>query len=75
MENTHKAEYADLIKLFQDLDAEFQKVEIKYTFAEPTHDEANKVTTINGKTEVKITAEELTALNEKVNAIRNYIIN
>ena len=75
VENVHKAEYADLIKLFQDLDAEFQKVEIKYTFAEPTHDEANKVTTINGKTEVKITEAELTALNEKVTAIRNYITN
>ncbi len=75
LQDLNKPEYADLIKLFQDLDAEYQKVEIKYTFAEPTHDEANKVTTINGKTEVKITADELTALDNKVTAIRNYIIN
>jgi uncharacterized coiled-coil protein SlyX len=67
-------EYAELIKLFQDLDAEYQKIEIKYTFAEPTHDEANKLTTINGKTEVKISTEQMNALTEKVTAIRNYII-
>jgi hypothetical protein len=75
LQDLNKPEYADLIKLFQDLDAEYKKVEIKYTFAEPTHDEANKITTITGKTEVKITADELTALNEKITAIRNYIIN
>jgi hypothetical protein len=71
-ENPH-AEYNDLIKLFQDLNAEYQKVEIKYTFAEPTHDELHHVTSINGNTEVKITPEQLNALLEKVTAIRNYI--
>lgn len=70
-----KPEYAELITLMEALDAEYQKVEIKYTFAEPTHDEGTKTTTINGKTDVKMTPELLTALTEKVNAVRNYIVN
>ncbi|MBI3512115.1 MAG: hypothetical protein HY064_15765 [Bacteroidetes bacterium] len=72
-DNPH-AELNDLIKLFQDLDVEYKKIEIKYTFADPTDDEAAHVTTINGKTEVKITPEQMAALVEKVNAIRDYII-
>jgi hypothetical protein len=68
-----KPEYKDLIQLFEDLNAEYQKVEIKYTFAEPTNDEANHITTINGQTEVKISPEQIDALLAKVTAIRNYI--
>jgi hypothetical protein len=67
------AELGDLIKLFTDLSDAYQKVEIKYTFAEPTNDETNKITTINGKTEVKITPEQLTDLTAKVTAVRDYI--
>lgn len=69
----NKPEYADLIKLFSDLSDSYQKVEIKYTFAEPTHDEAKKVTAINGTTEVKITPEQLAELTTKVTAVRDYI--
>jgi hypothetical protein len=68
------AELGELIKLFTDLSYAYQKVEIKYTFAEPTNDETNKITTINGKTEVKITPEQLTDLTAKVTAVRDYII-
>lgn len=68
-----RPEYNDLIKLFQELNAEYQKVEIKFTFAEPTHDEAHHLTNVNGKTEVKITPEQMNLLMEKVTAIRNYI--
>jgi hypothetical protein len=69
----NKPEYADMIKLFSELNDAYQKVEIKYTFAEPTNDESNHVTTINGKTEVKITPEQMTDLTAKVTAIRDYI--
>lgn len=69
----NKPEYADLIKLFSELNDAYQKVEIKYTFAEPTHNETTKMTTINGKTEVKITPEQLTDLTAKVTAVRDYI--
>jgi hypothetical protein len=68
------AEFADLIKLFADLNDSYQKVEIKYTFTEPTHDETKKLTIMNGKTEVKITPEQLTELTAKVTAVRDYII-
>ncbi len=70
----NKPEYADLIKLFSELADSYQKVEIKYTFAEPTHDEGKKLTSINGKTEVKITPEQLNDLTAKVTAVRDYII-
>ncbi len=70
-----KPENAELIRLLEELNAEYQKVEIKYTFAEPIHDDAKKTTTINGKTEVNITPELINSLTEKVNAVRNYIIN
>ncbi|CAN5836425.1 hypothetical protein BH11BAC7_BH11BAC7_05060 [soil metagenome] len=69
----NKPEYADLIKLFADLSDTYQKVEIKYTFTEPMHDEAKKMTAINGTTEVKITPEELAELTTKVTAVRDYI--
>ena len=69
----NKPEYADMIKLFSELNDAYQTVEIKYTFAEPTNDESKHMTTINGKTEVKITPEQLTALTTKVTAIRDYI--
>lgn len=74
LQDLNKPEYADLIKLFSELSDSYQKVEIKYTFAEPTHDETKKVTAINGKTEVKITPEQLTELTAKVTAVRDYII-
>jgi len=70
-----KPEFADLITLMEALDAEYQKVEIKYTFADPVHDEGAKTTTINGNTEVKISPELLGVLLEKVTAVRNYIVN
>ncbi|MEO5642248.1 MAG: hypothetical protein ABIQ40_05225 [Bacteroidia bacterium] len=69
----NKPEYADLIKLFADLSDTYQKVEIKYTFTEPMHDETKKMTAINGTTEVKITPQELAELTTKVTAVRDYI--
>lgn len=75
LKECEKPEYAELITLMEALDAEYQKVEIKYTFAEPTHNEGTKTTTINGKTDVKMTPELLNSLTEKVNAVRNYIVN
>lgn len=71
----NKEEFKDLITLMEALDAEYQKVEIKYTFADPATDEGAKTTTIKGITDVKISPELLNALLEKVTAVRNYIIN
>jgi flagellar basal body rod protein FlgC len=73
--DSEKPEFAEIITMMQALDAEYQKVEIKYTFADPTHDEGAKTTTIKGTTEVKISPELLASLLEKVTAVRNYIVN
>lgn len=73
LQDLNKPEYADMIKLFADLNDAYQKVEIKFTFTEPTNDESKHLTTINGKTEVKISQEQLTELTSKVTAIRDYI--
>lgn len=70
-----KPEFADLITLMESLDAEYQKVEIKYTFADPVHNEGAKTTTINGTTDVKISPELLASLLEKVTGVRDYIVN
>lgn len=75
LRDSEKEEFKDLIVLMEALDAEYQKVEIKYTFADPVHDEGGKTTTINGNTEVKISPELLATLLEKVTAVRNYIVN
>ncbi len=75
LKECEKPEFAELITLMEALDAEYQKVEIKYTFAEPTHDEGSKTTTINGTTDVKMSPELLNSLTEKVTAVRNYIVN
>lgn len=75
LKESEKEEFAELITLMEALDAEYQKVEIKYTFADPVHDEGAKTTTINGTTEVKISPELLAVLLEKVTAVRNYIVN
>jgi len=70
-----KEEFKDLITMMEALNAEYQKVEIKYTFADPVHNEGAKTTTVNGTTEVKISPELLATLLEKVKAIRDYIVN
>jgi hypothetical protein len=75
LKGVDKPENTELIRLLEELNAEYQEVEIKYTFAEPIHDDVKKTTTINGKTEVNITPELINSLTDKVNAVRNYIIN
>jgi hypothetical protein len=75
LEKEGKAEFQPLIGLFNDLNAIYRQIEIKYAFVDPVTDNDKKITTINGKTEVKITAEQLAALRAKTDALRNYMIN
>jgi DNA-directed RNA polymerase subunit F len=69
-----KEDYTELIDLLIELHHEFEDIEIKYTYVKPTHDEANKITTINSTTEVNITEEQLKTITEKVAEIRNELI-
>ncbi|HXC04850.1 MAG TPA: hypothetical protein VNZ86_08870 [Bacteroidia bacterium] len=69
-----KPEYDALIKQFTELSSLFDNIEMKYTFTEPTTQADKKLTIINSKTEVKITADQVKAISEKIAAIRTSIV-
>ncbi|MBL7883383.1 MAG: hypothetical protein JNL69_04905, partial [Bacteroidia bacterium] len=51
-------EYTEFIDNLNDLSTVFDGVEFKYTYEKPTTDASKKLTTINSKSEVNITAEQ-----------------
>lgn len=67
-------EYTKFIDNLYDLSTVYDGVEFKYTFIAPTTDGAKKMTTINSKTDVKITAEQIESISQKIKAIRSQII-
>ncbi len=67
-------EYTKFIDGLYDLSTVYESVEFKYTFIKPTTDAEKKTTTINSKTEVKITAEQIESITQKVKTIRDLII-
>lgn len=69
-----KPEYAELIDQLIDLETVFDQIVYTYEYVEPTHDVANRVTTINSKTTVTINDEQLRSITEKIKLIRNKII-
>lgn len=74
-QNPDMTELTELTDALVDMYHEFEDIEVKYTYIKPTTDVANKITTINSTTEVKITDEQLKNISEKLNAIRQMIIN
>ncbi|MBL4655786.1 MAG: hypothetical protein JKY33_08190 [Bacteroidia bacterium] len=64
----------DLIISLEELQKEFDNVEIKETYAPPTTDPNTGVTTINSKSEVIISKESLETIIKKIETIRNDII-
>jgi len=70
----NKPDYEGLIKQFKELSALFENIDMKYSFIEPTLQADKKLTIINSKTEVKITADQVKAISEKIAAIRNSIV-
>ncbi len=66
-------QYADLIAKFNDLSAAFEGIEIKYTYQKPIVDADKKMTTITSSSEVKISAEQIKTITEKILAIRALI--
>ncbi len=66
--------YTEFIDALIDLASEFDKVEMSYTYVKPTTDEANKLTTINCTTTVKLPDELLKTITEKAAALRNSVI-
>ena len=67
-------EYDALVDELIELAYDFDAIDIKYTYDEPTVDVASKTTTINSKTEVVITKEHLKAIADRVEKLRNKIV-
>lgn len=67
-------EYTEFIDNLNDLSTVFDGVEFKYTYEKPTTDAEKKLTTINSKTEVNITPEQIESITQKVKSIRSQIV-
>ncbi len=67
-------EISEFVDELTDLYHLFDEVTYTYTFEKPDTDPENKVTTINSKTVVSITDEQLTAITERIQEIRNQIV-
>lgn len=67
-------EYTKFIDNLYDLSTVYDGVDFKYTFVKPTTDAQNKITTINSKTDVKITAEQIESISQKIKAIRSQVV-
>ncbi len=65
----------DLLKDLESLAKVYETVIAKYTFVEPTTDEAKKTTYINSTTEITINKEQLDKISEIVASMREKIIN
>jgi len=68
------AEFAELLDGLIDLAYEFDGIEFLYTYAEPEVNPDRKLTTINSKSEIVISEEQLQTISEKIKVIRNKII-
>jgi hypothetical protein len=67
-------EYTEFIDNLNDLATVFDGVEFKYTYEKPTTDAEKKITTINSKSEVKITPEQIESISQKIKSIRSQIV-
>lgn len=68
-------EYSDLIEGLKDLSKIYDGIEFKYVYEAPVIDVANKTTTINSRTEVKVSKEQIDQISAKVQAIRDKLVN
>ncbi|RLD63932.1 MAG: hypothetical protein DRJ01_02430 [Bacteroidetes bacterium] len=68
-------DYSKLIDGLIDLAYDFDGVEMKYTYIEPTVDTKNKISIINSKSELLISDNQLTVISDKIKKIRNDFIN
>ncbi|MGQ0828382.1 MAG: hypothetical protein ACT4ON_08305 [Bacteroidota bacterium] len=67
-------EYTEFIDNLNDLSTVFDGVEFKYTYEKPTTDADKKMTTVNSKTEVKISPEQIESITQKIKSIRGQIV-
>ena len=67
-------EYTEFIDNLNDLSTVFDGVEFQYKFEQPTTDADKKMTTINSKTDVKITPEQIESITQKIKNIRTQVV-
>lgn len=68
-------EYGDLVIQLEELLKIYNTIEFKYVYEKPETDVAAKTTTLNNRTEVKVSKEQLDKIAAKVQEIREKIIN
>lgn len=70
----NNSEFTAFIDGLIDLAGDFDGVQFSYVYEQPVTDAANKVTTINSRTEVRINDEQLESITKKVQTLRNQIV-
>jgi hypothetical protein len=75
LRNLPAQEVVDLTAALNDLSKVYEGIQFKYNFVEPVTDTTKKVTYINSTTEVIVTDEQLSQISEKLQQIRNKIVN
>ncbi len=73
--NNPSKEVVDLTAQFADLSKVYEGISFKYNFVEPTTDTLKKITIINSTTEVFISDEQIKLISQKIQEIRNKIVN
>jgi len=64
----------ELIADLEDLYSIFDQIETEYVFGEPEHNADTRTTTLKSKTTIAISDEQLTQISDKVEMIRNKIV-
>ncbi len=70
-----KPEYGDLVAQLKELQKIYDTIEFKYVYEKPETDVATKTTTLNSRTDVNFTKEQLDKISAKVQEIREKIVN
>lgn len=70
----NQSEYVAFIDSLNDLASVFEKIEFNYIYEKPITDANNKTTTINSKSEVVITDEQIETIAQKIKIIRTNLV-
>ena len=68
-------EYTALIESLIDLAYVYDGIDVEYTYAEPSIDKENKITTINSSSKLLMNQEHVVLITDKIRRIRDQIIN
>lgn len=75
LSNNTSTEVVELTAKMNELSKIYEGVELKYTFVAPITDSVKKITYINSITEAVISKEQINQISEKIQQIRNKIVN